>query len=150
MSAGQRMAGGVVSRTTTLKLQLPTLLAASFAVQVTGVEPTENPEPEPRVQPLKTAVPQLSAPTMGAANVTGVVEPVHSTGATVGHVNGGGVVSCTVTVPVQEEGLSQLCVGVTVNVTDVVPRLYGPGGGWVNITESSFARASLAVKALAW
>ena len=125
--AGAVMFGFVVSTTLTVKLQLPTLFvgeASSLAEQVTVLLPKVNDEPEMGEHPFEVARPQLSAPTVAAANVAvAPLGPVHSFVTFVGQVMGGGVLSTTVTVPVQEVGLSQLSFGVTVKVTEVIPLL---------------------------
>ena len=125
--AGAVMLGFVVSTTVTVKLQLPTLFtgeASSLSEQVTVVLPKANDEPETGEHPFEMARPQLSAPTVAAANVAvALLDPVHSVVTVVGQVMDGAVLSTTMTVPVQVVGLSQLSFGVTVKVTEVIPLL---------------------------
>ena len=56
MLAGAEITGAAVDVTITLKLQVPVLLAASVAVQFTGVEPTVKDVPEAGVQTTLTGV----------------------------------------------------------------------------------------------
>ena len=145
------MVGFVVSTTATLKLQLPEYPASSVAPQETSLEPSANVELDGGEQPWSVIKPpQLSVPMVAAAKVAvALLDPVHSAVTLAGQVIGGGVRSTTVTVPVQELGLSQLLVGVTVNVTVVVPSPYGPGGFCVSVTALLLSKASVAIAAVA-
>ena len=112
--------GAMVSTTFTVNEQL-LVLRVSVAPQLTDVLPKPNPVPEEGVQPVLWDTPQLSGPGCGVAKVTGVLAPVDSTVMGPGQLNGGGMVSRTVTVPVQV--LVASWESVTVKVTSVPPKL---------------------------
>ena len=96
MSAGRDSAGGVVSTTPTSKVAAPVLPAASVAVQVTTVLPSEKMDPD--VGEHETATDPSTISKADEENATTApVGPVASTENEEGTVTIGGVVSTTVT-----------------------------------------------------
>src|SRR2546428_486065 len=96
LSAGTLIAGGVVSRTVTVKLALPVLAWASVAEQFTVVVPSAKVEPEAGLQLGVSGPSTMSA--AEALNVTAApAELVASVVMFAGTVTAGGVVSRTVT-----------------------------------------------------
>lgn len=116
---GQVMLGAIVSTTLMLKEQLA-VFRVSVALQRTEVLPKGKPEPEGGKQPVLRERPQLSGSGWGVAKVTVAREFTHSAVIGAGQLSGGGIVSRTVTVPVQV--LWMLWESVTVRVTLVVPK----------------------------
>jgi len=127
--------GGVVSTTFTRELHELGLFEESFALQVNGVVPNGKVDPEAGVQP-KFCTPGQLSDTVSLNVTTAPLGLVHSaTGE--GHKMVGGCWSTTVTVAVQE--LDNVSGSVTVRVTGVVPRGYGPPGDWLSVTGSPSA-----------
>ena len=125
------MTGGVVSTTVTVKPQLVVLPLASLAVQLTAVIPVGKGLPEDGVQITVTFGSQLSVAVV--TNRTTVPEVlVHSATRFGGQVIAGGVVSVTLTTAIQV--LDAFWLSVTVSITGVVPRGYGPCGVCVSVT----------------
>src|ERR1043165_4605666 len=119
-SGGQVIVGACASRTTTRKLQSPTLPAASVAVHRTVVVPTGKQEPGGGVQ-VRFVPAEQKAITGGRRKRT---TAPHSSKSLVrmrllGHPNTGGVVSSTVTTALQE--LDRPIGSVTVRVTRLLP-----------------------------
>jgi len=107
--------GAVVSRTVTLESQELGFPELSVALQLTGVEPSENVEPD--AGQLVGAAPQRSE-AVALKETAAPVGPVHSTvGA--GQLMVGGVVSLTVTKELQELGFPESSVAL--QVTGVEP-----------------------------
>ena len=114
----------MVSCTVTVKLHVLWLAALSIAVQVSVVVPREKVEPEGGLQPIEVTA-QLSV-AVALKETAAPFSPVHSAVWLAGQVMVGGCWSTTVTVAVQEAEAPLL--SVTVRVTGVVPKPYGPGG----------------------
>jgi hypothetical protein len=126
--------GGVVSTTLTTELHKFVFPDESVATHWNGVVPKGNTLPDGGVQ-LSVTPGQLSE-TVGLKETTVPFGPVHSmTGE--GHEMLGGCWSTTVTFAVQE--LDRPSGSVTVRVTGVVPRGYGPLGDWLSVTGSPSA-----------
>ena len=95
MSGLVAIVGGVVSCTVTVNVPVALLLAASVAVQVTGVEPKANVEPEAGTQDIVTGLTVSVA--VGKTPTSAPEGLVASTVISGGIVMEGGVVSCTFT-----------------------------------------------------
>jgi hypothetical protein len=140
MSSGQVSAGGLVSSTVTVKVQVAVLPLESVAVQVTVVTPPVNRLPEAGTQVMSTTVPHTSLAT-GSSKVTAVPPDSHSMPVmSSGQVMSGGVVSSTVMEKVHELVLP--LASVAVHVTSVVPSGKVLPGAGTQTTVGSGSHAS--------
>jgi len=124
MFVGQVICGGVVSRTTIVKLHTLVFPLPSVAMQTTVFVPGEKVEPEGGVQTRVTFVSQAS--TTVVTNVTGFpAGPAHSTTILLEHEISGGVVSIKVMVWVHVALLLQESSAFHVRVALKVPATRG-------------------------
>ncbi len=130
-----------MSTTFTLKLHCPGFSAASVALQVTGVVPAANSDPDAGEQVTATVASQLSV-----AEAVKVAIAEHFVAAALsvrspGHVSPGGSLSCTVTV--KEHSVVTPAVSVAVQVTGVLPmgNAAPDGGAHVTVAAGSLAVA---------
>jgi hypothetical protein len=142
MSEGQVIAGGVVSTTVTVKLQLTLFPLVSVAVQVTVVVPIEKSEPDSGAQTTVGLASQM--PVVVTVKLAGVpAGPAHSTTMFGGHWMAGGIVPSTVTVKLH--ALLWPLASVAAQFTVVVPSENNDPDAGVQATVGFASQVSLAV-----
>src|SRR5438093_789443 len=142
MFAGSVSVGGVVSRTVTVNVFVPTLPRASVALHVTVVVPIANVAPLGGVHVTASAPSTVSVADVAKLNAA-PVGPVASTVALAGTVTTGAVVSLTVTVNDPVPTLARASLAVHVTVVAPIARVAPLAG--VQLTETAPSTRSLAV-----